>query len=163
MKTIDNVTGILSKVEAHEKGILHRAISVFIKNSKGEWLLQQRQAHKYHSAMQWSNACCTHPLKDETNIEAANRRLHEEMGLVTSLNHLFRFKYRAELDNELIENEVDHIFIGVTDDRSILNAEEVADYRYASPHDLQKEIHDNPENFTVWLRLLFDKVRAEIE
>lgn len=159
----DEVVNYYGKMEVHKKGILHRAISVFIFNSKGEWLLQQRARHKYHSGLLWSNTSCTHPMKGESNIEAANRRLYEEMGLCAPLAKIFSFQYWAELDDGLIENELDHIFIGVTDDLPNINKEEVASYRYISSHDLANEIKNSPESYTEWFKLLFEKVLKELD
>lgn len=155
---MDEVLGHMDKLEAHRKGILHRAISLFIFNNKGEWLLQQRAAHKYHSGLLWSNATCTHPIFGEAAVDAAHRRLKEEMGLSTSLKKSFIFQYRAELTNGLIENELDHIFIGQCDDSPVINKEEVASYRYISSPNLVKEITNQPEQFTVWFKLLFERV-----
>lgn len=154
----DEVLGYMEKMEAHKKGILHRAVSAFIINSKGEWLLQQRASHKYHSGLLWSNTCCTHPFKGESNLQSAQRRLFEEMGLHASLRKLFHFQYRAELDNELIENELDHIFVGYTDDRPNINPDEVVSYRYISPEALILEIKNHPERFTEWFKLLYQPV-----
>lgn len=159
----DEVQGFLEKMYAHEKGVLHRAISVFVINSKGEWLLQQRARDKYHSALQWSNACCTHPGKGESTIEAAYRRLKEEMGFTTSLTHLLTFQYRAELDNGLIEHELDHVFIGESNVSPIINESEVAAYRYVSKSDIEKEIRANPGTYTAWFLLLFDKVANKLD
>jgi len=158
----DEVEGYLEKMEAHRKGILHRAISVFIVNSKGEWLLQQRAHDKYHSRLQWSNACCTHPMEGESTDEAASRRLYEEMGLRTSLTHLLTFQYKAELDNGLIEHELDHVFFGISDELPTINKKEVASYRNISWIDLTQEIKSHPERFTMWFKLLFEKVLNEL-
>jgi isopentenyl-diphosphate delta-isomerase len=158
----DEVLDYLDKQEVHEKGILHRAISVFIINSDGKWLLQQRAHHKYHSGSLWTNATCTHPMKGESNLDAANRRLHEEMGLEASLTKLFRFQYEARLDNNLIENELDHIFIGMTDDVPDFNRDEVQDYRYIGVRELEKEMSEHPERFTEWFKLLFAPVKKHL-
>lgn len=154
----DEVVGYLEKMEVHEKGILHRAVSVFIINSRGEWLLQQRAKNKYHSSLLWSNTCCTHPMGGESNLDAANRRLFEEMGLRTSLVKAFSFQYKADLDNNLIENELDHVFIGFCDELPNINKEEVNAYRYISSGDVALELKNSPEIFTIWFRLLFEKV-----
>jgi isopentenyl-diphosphate delta-isomerase len=155
----DEITGYFEKLDAHEKGILHRAISVFIFNSKGEWLLQQRAGHKYHSGLKWSNTTCTHPMKGESALEAAHRRLAEEMGMTANLDKLFTFKYYAELDKNLIEHELDHIFIGHTDDLPQINKEEVEAYRYISTKELQNEIEDSPDRFTEWFKMLFNELQ----
>ncbi len=156
----DEVVGYFEKMEAHRKGILHRAISVFIFNSRGEWLLQQRAAHKYHSALLWSNSTCTHPMKGESDIEAANRRLFEEMGMKAELEKQFSFQYRAHLENDLIEHELDHIFIGYSDALPEINSEEVAAYRYISQADLTVELATHPERFSEWFKLLFERMKG---
>lgn len=158
----DEVQGYLEKMDAHVRGCLHRAISVFVVNQKGEWLLQQRAAEKYHSKLKWSNACCTHPMKGETTEEAAKRRLVEEMGMTADVKRLFSFIYKAELDNGLIEHELDHVFIAETDDLPQINEEEVAAYRYLSLEELSEEVAKHPENFTVWFLLLFDRVKQHL-
>lgn len=156
----DEVVGYFEKMEAHRKGILHRAISVFIFNSRGEWLLQQRAAHKYHSALLWSNSTCTHPMKGEADLEAANRRLFEEMGMKAELEKQFSFQYRAHLENDLIEHELDHIFIGYSDALPEINPEEVAAYRYISQTDLTAELATHPERFSEWFKLLFERMKG---
>ena len=159
----DDVLGYMNKLEAHQKRVLHRAISVFIFNSKGEWLIQQRAAHKYHSSNLWSNSACSHPMRSEPELAAAERRLKEEMGIKTGLNKLFSFQYEAKLDSELVENELDHVFIGYSDSLPVVNPEEVADYKYVSTEDLSMELVVFPQNFTEWFKLLFQRVRQEIE
>lgn len=156
----DEVVGYFEKMEAHRKGILHRAISVFIFNSSGEWLLQQRAAHKYHSALLWSNSTCTHPMKGESDLEAANRRLFEEMGMRAELKKQFSFQYRAHLENDLIEHELDHVFVGYSDELPEINPEEVAAYRYISQADLAVELATHPEWFSEWFKLLFERMEG---
>lgn len=160
---LDEEIGFMDKMEAHEKGLLHRAISVFIFNSNNEWLLQQRAKHKYHSGLLWSNTSCTHPMKGEDEFAAANRRLEEEMGMEASLKKLFNFQYKAYLDNDLIENELDHIFVGYTDKKPVINEAEVCNYRYISTKELELEIKNNPENFSEWFKLLFERIHKEIK
>ncbi|MBN1820393.1 MAG: isopentenyl-diphosphate Delta-isomerase, partial [Prolixibacteraceae bacterium] len=106
----DNPIGEMEKMEAHEKAVLHRAFSVFIFNSKKELLLQQRSAGKYHSALLWTNTCCSHPVPGELTENAAKRRLKEEMGMNAELKFLFKFQYKAPFDNGLTEHEIDHVF-----------------------------------------------------
>ena len=154
----DNETGLMHKTEAHGKGVLHRAVSVFIINSTGEWLLQRRAFHKYHSAGLWTNACCSHPLPGESNIDAATRRLMEEMGLRCDLNELFSFTYREVFENGLIEHEFDHVFLGVCNQLPVINDLEVVEYKYFNYKKLEKDINKNPENFTVWFRKIYKKV-----
>ena len=159
----NDVLGYMDKLEAHQKGLLHRAISVFIFNTKGEWLIQQRAAHKYHSANLWSNSACSHPTRGEPELSAAERRLREEMGIDIGLKKLFSFQYEAKLDSQLIEKELDHVFIGHSDDLPKVNPEEVAAYRYVSTDDLAMELVMFPQNFTEWFKLLFQRVRQELE
>jgi isopentenyl-diphosphate Delta-isomerase len=158
----DNETGIMEKMEAHQKGLLHRAVSVFISNTKGEWLLQRRALGKYHSNGLWTNACCSHPIPGESIQEAANRRLTEEMGLKAPLRKLFHFKYKALLHNKMTEHELDHVFFGVTDDEPAINAEEVEEWRYISREHLRRELDSMPENFTVWFRLIAERIYNKV-
>jgi isopentenyl-diphosphate delta-isomerase len=156
----DNEIGLMAKTEAHKKALLHRAISVFIFNSDGKWLLQRRALTKYHSGGLWTNACCTHPLPNESNIDAANRRLKEEMGMHGSLKELFNFTYKETLDNELTEHELDHVFIGTTDLTPNINADEVAEYKYISYDDLIRDIQNNASNYTVWFKKIIERVHS---
>jgi isopentenyl-diphosphate delta-isomerase len=154
----DNETGFIGKTEAHEKGLLHRAVSVFIVNTKGEWLIQQRAFGKYHSAGLWTNACCSHPFPGETTHEAASRRLKEEMGIVCELNYLFNFSYRADFENGLSENELDHVFFGVCNELPQINDDEVESYQYFPFDELNKMVAQKPEDFTVWFKLIYQRV-----
>lgn len=153
----DRELGTLEKMEAHQKALLHRAISVFITNTKGEWLLQQRTLDKYHSKGLWTNTCCSHPMPGETTLQAAHRRLHEEMGLQSDLKEVFSFSYIQELENGLTEHEYDHVFVGVTDDIPEPHPDEVMDFKYISYSDLKKDIVQNPQNYTVWFRLIYER------
>lgn len=154
----DRPTGRMEKMEAHQKGLLHRAVSVFLFNPQGEWMLQRRAFTKYHSGGLWSNACCTHPWTDESPGEAASRRLREELGLSCPLKHLFCFVYRAELGNKLIEYEYDHIYVGCTAGLPQLNLQEVAEWGYFPSALLKQKLKARPENYTVWFRQLFPEV-----
>ncbi|NTE01223.1 isopentenyl-diphosphate Delta-isomerase [Agrobacterium tumefaciens] len=154
----DFPVGYMEKLEAHEKGMLHRAFSVFIFNSKDELLLQQRAINKYHSGGLWTNTCCSHPRPEENNLKAANRRLMEEMGMKTDLSYAFNFTYRAEFDNGLIEHELDHVFFGKSDLLPILNREEVENFKYLSLSSLKKELQLNPDEYTPWLKICLEKV-----
>ena len=160
--TNDNPIGRMEKMEAHKKAILHRAVSVFICNSKGEWLLQQRTMDKYHSKGLWANTCCSHPYPGETAHEAANRRLREEMGMSAELKKLFHFTYKAELENGLTEYELDHIFFGVSDTLPTPNPEEVMNYKYISASELNRDIVSNPDKYSAWFKLLFERVHQYI-
>lgn len=154
----DRPAGTLEKMEAHEKGLLHRAVSVFLFNPHGEWMLQRRAFSKYHSGGLWSNACCTHPYPDETPKEAAARRLPEELGISCPLNPLFCFVYRAELDNGLTEHEYDHVYAGCTTGLPQINPQEVAEWGYFSPDLLVHDLKAHPESYTAWFRQLFPEV-----
>ncbi|HRX10801.1 MAG TPA: isopentenyl-diphosphate Delta-isomerase [Draconibacterium sp.] len=154
----DNEIGAMQKMEAHRKALLHRAISVFICNLNGEWLLQKRASGKYHSKGLWTNTSCSHPFPGESNSDAANRRLMEEMGLKTDLAEIFSFTYKEPLDNELTEHEFDHVFFGITDDKPIINPDEVEDWKYISYNELKADILKNPGNYTVWFLKIFNRV-----
>ena len=158
----DNQIGLMPKIEAHKSAMLHRAISVFIFNTKGEWLLQQRAVSKYHSGGLWTNSCCSHPLPQETTIDAANRRLFQEMGLHCTLKELFSFSYKEALDNELTEHELDHVFIGITDVLPVINTSEVEKFKYSSYNDLSLDIIKNPSHYTVWFKKIFERVNQII-
>jgi|WetSurMetagenome_2_1015567.scaffolds.fasta_scaffold00256_21 isopentenyl-diphosphate Delta-isomerase len=159
----DVVTGTMEKIEAHRGGLLHRAISVFIIDSQGRWLLQRRARNKYHSNSLWTNTCCSHPLPSENNREAADRRLFEEMGLHCELTELFHFIYREDLDNELTEHELDHVFFGITNMAPKINHEEVMEFKYIDYKDLVDDVAANPGNYTVWFRLIMARVDKSIK
>ncbi|PWK79254.1 isopentenyl-diphosphate delta-isomerase [Mucilaginibacter oryzae] len=150
--------GAMEKMEAHRSGTLHRAFSVFIFNSKGRLLLQQRALDKYHSAGLWTNTCCSHPRFGESTPDAAHRRLREEMGVDCELTELFAFSYRHEFDNGLIENEYDHVFLGITDDLPLPDPAEVACFRYLSVDELALELSERPDEFTAWFKICVEKV-----
>lgn len=156
----DKPMGTMEKMEAHRKAMLHRAVSVFIVNSKNQWLLQKRALDKYHSPGLWTNTACTHPFDGESNLEAANRRLHEEMGLSANLTEIFHFIYHEQLDHELSEHELDHVFIGLCDELPMPNPEEVAGYRYVDFAELHDDIQKSPDGYTVWFRKVFEKVNS---
>ncbi|RZK78537.1 MAG: isopentenyl-diphosphate Delta-isomerase [Pedobacter sp.] len=154
----DKVLGTMEKMEAHLLGKLHRAFSVFIFNTKGELLLQQRAFDKYHSAGKWTNTCCSHPRMGEENIDAANRRLLEEMGMVCKLRYAFNFTYKAAFEDGIEEYEYDHVYIGVSDELPVLNPDEVSDYRYMDMKSLADDIATHSDEYTEWLKICFDKV-----
>ena len=158
----DNELGVLDKFSAHKTGALHRAFSVFVFNSKGELLLQQRADGKYHSAGLWSNTCCSHPAKGESVAEAANRRLKEEMGFECETFFKFTFKYRIEFENGLTEHELDHVYFGECDETPTPNSIEVKDWRYISLQELQEELAQNPEKFTGWIKICLPEVLKSI-
>lgn len=153
----DEQIGTMAKMEAHEKALLHRAFSVFIMNDKGETLMQQRAAQKYHSPGLWTNTCCSHQREGETNREAGERRLLEEMGFSTELEDLFSFIYKAPFDNGLTEHELDHVMVGIFNGKPNINPEEVSDYRWMHPEAVKADMQENPENYTAWSKIIFDK------
>ena len=152
----DNQVGLMPKLEAHEKGVLHRAFSIFIFNSKYELLLQKRASSKYHSCGLWTNTCCSHPREGEDTLDAANRRLDEEMGIKTSLRKVYDFIYKAELDNQLTEHEFDHVFYGVCDNDPILNKDEAEDFKWVDMETLNNDIIKNEDKYTVWFKIAFE-------
>lgn len=149
--------GTMPKMEAHEKGVLHRAFSVFVMNPEGEIMLQQRAAHKYHSPSLWTNTCCSHQREGESNIEAGVRRLKEEMGFETELKELFSFVYKAEFDNGLTEHELDHVMLGYFNEAPEINPEEVSAWKWMKPEDIKSDIELHPESYTAWFKIIFDK------
>ena len=151
----DTQIGLMPKMEAHEKAVLHRAFSVFVFNEKGELMLQQRAAHKYHSPLLWTNTCCSHQRDGETNIEAGKRRLQEEMGFSTELKEVFSFTYKAPFDNGLTEHEFDHVLIGYYNDQPKINPDEVEAYKWMMLADVKKDIEEHPENYTAWFKIIF--------
>lgn len=153
----DNEIGLMEKMEAHEKALLHRAFSVFVFNKNGELLLQQRALHKYHSGGLWTNTCCSHPRKGEVVINSAHRRLMEEMGFDCELELKHKFIYKAPFTNGLTEHELDYIFTGEFENTPHPNPDEVASYRWIKLEQLQKEIELHPENFTVWFRIILNQ------
>ena len=162
----DEVLGYAPKMLAHEKALLHRAFSVFIFNDKGELLLQQRAAHKYHSPRLWTNTVCSHQRKDEANIDAGKRRLMEEMGMIAELKEVFHFVYKAPFDNGLTEHELDHVMIGFSNKLPEINLDEVMNYTYESLENIEADINKHPENYTEWFKIIFanslDKLKKEL-
>ena len=152
----DKQIGLMPKLEAHQKGILHRAFSIFLFNSKNQILLQKRSLIKYHSAGLWTNTCCSHPRDGEDIIDAGKRRLYEEMGIKTELKKEFAFTYKAVLENGLTEHEFDHVLIGNFNGNPILNKDEVEDWKWMSLEEIKKDINENQEDYTVWFVIAFD-------
>lgn len=154
----DQPVGFSGKQAVHEQGLLHRAFSVFIFNPAGEMLLQQRAMSKYHSAGLWSNACCSHPTPGEETADAALRRLKEELGFEVSVEKIFDFVYRAELENGLTEHEFDHVFTGEYNGPVHFNTEEVMAVCYKGLEEIKTLLQTNPEQYTAWFRLAFPRI-----
>ena len=150
--------GTAEKMEAHEKGLLHRAFSVFIFNAQGKMLLQQRAVNKYHSGGLWTNACCSHPYFEEETLVAAEKRLQEEMGFTTQLIKAFEFVYKASFNNGLTEYEYDHVFIGKYDGGILPDIDEVADYCFMSIEGIKNSLQSNPYKYTEWFKIAFPKM-----
>ncbi len=159
----DDPIGTMPKLEAHRKGLLHRAFSVFIINDKGEIMLQQRAAHKYHSPLLWTNTCCSHQRMGEGNIEAGRRRLFEEMGFTTELRELFSFVYKAPFDNGLTEHEFDHVMMGIYNNLPNINPKEVANWQWMHPEKIKTAIIKQPECYTVWFKIIFERFYDHLE
>ena len=150
--------GTMDKLAAHQSGTLHRAFSVFVFNAKGQLLLQQRAFDKYHSGGLWTNTCCSHPYLGELVVDAAHRRLREEMGMDCELTELFQFTYRHEFENGLTEHEFDHVFIGISDQEPQPNPAEVAAVKYMDTDELMLELAGQPDRYTAWFKLCLDRV-----
>lgn len=159
----DEKIGLMPKLEAHQKGILHRAFSVFIFNDKQQLLLQQRALSKYHSPGLWTNTCCSHQRDGETSIQAGERRLQEEMGFTAPLKAATTFIYKAPFDNGLTEHELDHILIGYFNGIPKINKDEVEAYQWKSLASVNKDIKQNPELYTVWFKIIFEKFYNDIK
>lgn len=155
--TNDNPIGLMNKLEAHEKAVLHRAFSVFILNDKNELMLQQRAQHKYHSPLLWTNTCCSHQRENETNIQAGTRRLREEMGFETELKEMFHFIYKAPFDNGLTEHELDHVMIGYYNNMPDINKEEVESWKWMKIEDVKNDMITNPDQYTIWFKIIFEE------
>ncbi len=158
----DNQIGLMPKMEAHEKAVLHRAFPVFIFNDKNELMLQQRALHKYHSPGLWTNTCCSHQRDGESNIEAGKRRLNEEMGFVADLRETTSFVYKAPFDNGLTEHELDHVMIGNYNEEPIINKDEVASWKWMPLEDVKVDIALRPEKYTAWFKIIFEKFYEHI-
>jgi len=150
----DAVLGTMEKLEAHLKGALHRAFSIFIFNDKKELLIHQRALDKYHSPGLWTNTCCSHPFPDETTLDAANRRLEEEMGMQCELKEQFSFIYKERINTTIEEYELDHVFLGSSNSEPLINKEEVAAYKWISISELKEQMQTNPNDYTVWFKII---------
>ena len=159
----DEPIGLMPKLEAHQKAALHRAFSIFILNERNEIMLQQRAEQKYHSPMLWTNTCCSHQRAGESNIEAGNRRLFEEMGFRSELKELFHFIYKAPFDNGLTEHELDHVMIGYFNETPAINTDEVASWKWMPIEAVKADMALHPEIYTVWFKIIFDEFYHYIE
>lgn len=153
----DNKVGLMEKIEAHKRALLHRAFSVFIFNDRGELMLQQRAKSKYHSPLLWANTCCSHQRDGEANIDAGKRRLQEEMGFVCEIEEVFSFIYKAPFDNGLTEHELDYVMIGFFNKNPTINKDEVECFKWLTLEETKEDIKKNPHNYTVWFKIIFEK------
>lgn len=154
----DQLVGEMEKMEAHRQGALHRAFSIFLFNSHGQLLLQQRAIKKYHSGGLWTNTCCGHPRPGEDTLAAGKRRLMEETGINCEMEELFSFVYRHEFDNKLIEYEYDHVLIGFSDQPARPDPAEIAAVRYIAPEQLATDLDNQPDLYTAWLKVCYNEV-----
>lgn len=154
----DDMVGTMDKIQAHKQGLLHRAFSIFIFNSKGDMLLQQRAFTKYHSGGLWTNACCSHPMPGEKTHDAAQRRLMEELGFETPIEKIFDFTYKADFHNGLTEYEFDHVFAGEYEGELDINPDEVNDFIYKEVSVIKNEMQTEPQKFTAWFHIAFPKI-----
>ena len=159
----DTQIGLMSKLDAHKKGILHRAFSVFVLNNNNEIMLQKRAYNKYHSGGLWTNTCCSHQREGENSIEAGKRRLLEEMGFETELKIITSFIYKVEFENGLTEHELDYLLIGKYLKSPVINKQEVADWKWMKIELIADDIKLNPNNYTSWFKIIFDKFQNKIE
>jgi isopentenyl-diphosphate delta-isomerase len=150
----DRVVGAMDKMEAHQRGVLHRAFSILIFNSKGEMLLQKRSQSKYHSGGLWTNACCSHPAPHENMTDATRKRLKHEMGIDLQPEFAYKFIYKSKLDQELTEYELDHVFTGIFDGVPQINTEEVEDWKFVNLNTLRHDMQAHPDDYTVWFKLI---------
>lgn len=159
----DKELGYGEKMEVHKKGVFHRAFSIFIFNSKGELLIQKREKNKYHSPGLWTNTCCSHQRQGEKLEEAIHRRIKEEMGFDCNLKEAFQFSYSVQFNEELYENEYDHVFIGFYDGEVTINTQEVQEFKWVDLEWLKKDINQYPEKYTYWFKLSIDRVIHHIK
>jgi isopentenyl-diphosphate delta-isomerase len=153
----DNELGLMEKLEVHQKGLLHRAFSVFLLNDSNQLLLQKRALDKYHSPGLWTNTCCSHQRKNEKTIDAAHRRLFEEMGIKSELKLFTSFIYKAEFDNGLIEHEFDHVIVGSFVGNPVINQLEVCDWKWEDLDLIKENLKTYPNDYTEWFKIIFLK------
>jgi isopentenyl-diphosphate delta-isomerase len=158
----DEITGYLDKLKVHQDGILHRAFSVVVVNQEGQWLMHRRALDKYHSGGAWTNTCCSHLKLGESMVDAARNRLSSEMGISADPEFVESFHYRATFDNGLVENEIDHIFIAIWDGSPKPDPEEVMDWKWCLPEEIEKELASRGEVFTPWFPLVFNLLKPRL-
>ncbi len=158
----DQVLAEMDKVKAHQQGLLHRAFSIFIFNSEGKLLLQQRAQSKYHGGGLWTNTCCSHPQLGENVMDSAKERLLMEMGLKCDLIFSHTFIYKVNVENDLIEHELDHVFIGFQDTHPLINKAEVQAYKWLSIEDIMEDLYQHPDKYTYWFKLAFPQVVRDL-
>jgi isopentenyl-diphosphate delta-isomerase len=158
----DNEVGFEDKIKAHQQGKLHRAFSIFLFNKKGELLIQKRARRKYHSGGLWSNTCCSHPRPGEKILEAVKRRLQEEMGIECKLKEVFKLIYKVKV-GDLIEHELDHVFVGSFDGKPKPNKNEVEGWRWISLEELERDMKENPKKYTEWLKIILPKLVKKLK
>jgi len=155
----DHEIGVVDKMIAHRAGTLHRAFSVFVFDRFGRLLLQRRALDKYHSGGLWSNTCCSHPRPGERPIDAAHRRLQEEMGFDCDLTGGFAFTYRSDVGNGLVEHEFDHVFVGQFDGDPSPDMSEVHDWTWRAFDEVRSDVNARPSLYTVWFRVALERLR----
>ena len=156
----DNVRGYESKARAHlGDGMLHRAFSIFLFNAAGDVLLQQRSRDKPLWGGFWSNSCCSHPRRGESMVDAAKRRLFEEVGVSAPLTFLYRFEYQARFGDVGSEHELCSVFAARSDAPIAVNPNEISDHRFVAPATLDRELETAPDRHTPWLKLEWPRIR----
>ncbi|MFN8416576.1 MAG: isopentenyl-diphosphate Delta-isomerase [Cytophagaceae bacterium] len=159
---LDHEVGVMGKLEAHQKGVLHRAFSVFLLNDDGKLLMQKRALTKYHSPGLWTNTCCSHQRVGEESDQAVKRRLMEEMGIIASFRKVYDFIYKADVGGGLTEHELDYVYIGRYNDTPVFNKDEVAEVSYMDLSELEKDIKLNPSMYTEWFKITFNDFKKYV-
>ena len=159
----DKKIGLMPKMEAHKKGALHRAFSVFIFNNKNELMIQKRNINKYHSPGLWANTCCSHQKDGESNISAGKRRLLEEMGFCVELNEIGSFIYNVGVDNGLIEHELDYILVGKYNGNVKINSDEVDNWKWMSLDNIKDDVRKRSKNYTEWFKIIMDNYYTQLK
>ena len=158
----DNAIGTMEKLEAHKKGLLHRAFSILVFNSKGQLLLQRRSTKKYHSGGLWTNTCCSHPRPNEDIRTAVRRKLQQEMGIDVTPQFSHKFIYKVDLENNLTEHEYDYVYVGRYDGEPHINEDEVAEWRFEDLEHVRADIEKSPGDFTYWFKLIINQPELQV-